>query len=251
MAEVTIASHKWRLPTDDFSPLCDNTLKLNNSAGLSDNPSRLNSFGVCGPNCEICITPIPGQRVSVTNCACDELPRYVDIKLNGGFSHPDVNYADYNRDYQLKYGDNGCGHYVRLPVMVGYTGGTALRTNYIIRTFTGGLADPSAFTDSDAGPVPWRVMTEYDKDKRITVTFHMYGTRQPALANWQNPNPQTYGYSTFSAIMPSGKTCFDEFTLPFAGDYTIPGGAAPSDSLTVFMRNITKPTSVTIKPSQF
>lgn len=57
MPEVTIAQHKWRLPTDEFSPLCDNTLKLNNAAGLSGSPSKLNQFGVCQPSCDICISP--------------------------------------------------------------------------------------------------------------------------------------------------------------------------------------------------
>jgi hypothetical protein len=57
MAEVTIASHKWRLPTDEFSPLCDNTLKLNNSTGLTDNPMKMNQAGVCVPACEMCISP--------------------------------------------------------------------------------------------------------------------------------------------------------------------------------------------------
>jgi hypothetical protein len=251
MPEVTIASHKWRLPTDEFSPLCDNTLKLNNSTGLVDNPSRLNSFGVCGPACEICVTPIPSQRVKVTNCACEELPRYVDIKLNGGFSHPTIDYSGYNQDYQLKYGpqvvsststDSGCNHYVRLPVMVGYPGGTSLRMSYIIRNF-GGLANPGGFTDSDAGPVPWRVSTNYRQiDKRIIVEFHVYGTRQPGSF------PQD-AYSTFSSIIPPGKTCFDELTLPYVEDSTAVGD--PNNSLAVFMRNITKPASITIKPSQF
>lgn len=58
MAEEIIASNKWRIPTDEFSPLCDNTLKLNNSLGLTGTPSKLNSSGACPPACEMCITPI-------------------------------------------------------------------------------------------------------------------------------------------------------------------------------------------------
>lgn len=59
MPEVTIASHKWRKRTRDWSAVCDNTLKLDRSYGLVGNPSTLNEFGVCAPDCEICVTPVP------------------------------------------------------------------------------------------------------------------------------------------------------------------------------------------------
>ena len=61
MPEVTIASHKWRKRTRDWSAVCDNTLKLNRTYGMVGDPSKLNSLGVCAPDCEICVTPIPGE----------------------------------------------------------------------------------------------------------------------------------------------------------------------------------------------
>lgn len=59
MPEVTIASHKWRKKTRDWSPVCDNSMKLNRTAGMVGNPSRLNGFNICQPACEICVTPYP------------------------------------------------------------------------------------------------------------------------------------------------------------------------------------------------
>ncbi len=77
MAEVTIASHKWRLFRDEFSGLCDNTLFLDNTTGLIDDPVKLNSKGVCPPPCKMCISSSPlGLQA---NCFCDSIPRYYDV----------------------------------------------------------------------------------------------------------------------------------------------------------------------------
>jgi hypothetical protein len=57
MAEVIIASHKWRKRTRDFSALCDNVLKLDRTYSLVNDPMKLNRYGICAPDCEMCITP--------------------------------------------------------------------------------------------------------------------------------------------------------------------------------------------------
>ncbi len=59
MAEVIIASHKWRKRTRDFAALCDNALKLDRTYSLVNDPMKMNRYGVCAPDCEICITPMP------------------------------------------------------------------------------------------------------------------------------------------------------------------------------------------------
>jgi hypothetical protein len=64
MPEVTVASRKWRRRTRSFSALCDNMLTLDRTEGLQDDPSKLNRFGVCAPECEICLTPFGSGVVS-------------------------------------------------------------------------------------------------------------------------------------------------------------------------------------------
>lgn len=88
MAEEEIASYSWRLPLDEWSPLCDNILKLDRSSGLAGSPMKLNRLGICPPPCEMCVTAIdpggcdpetaysePGtgiQRLTLT--VCDVVP---------------------------------------------------------------------------------------------------------------------------------------------------------------------------------
>ena len=88
MAEEEIASYSWRLPLDEWSPLCDNILKLNRSGGLSGTPMRLNSSAICSPPCEMCVTAIDpggcelseeysdgGNNIELmTLTACDQVP---------------------------------------------------------------------------------------------------------------------------------------------------------------------------------
>jgi hypothetical protein len=72
MAEVTVASHKWRIPTDEFSPLCDNQLPINNSIGMAGNPSKMNQAGICFPACKMCVSPY-GSLVDISD-ACSAFP---------------------------------------------------------------------------------------------------------------------------------------------------------------------------------
>jgi hypothetical protein len=72
MPEVTIASHKWRIPTDEFSPLCDNRFTIDNSVGLVGNPSKLNQAGICFPACEMCISPY-GSLADISD-SCGAFP---------------------------------------------------------------------------------------------------------------------------------------------------------------------------------
>jgi hypothetical protein len=73
MAEVTVASRKWRRRTRSFSALCDNMLTLDRTYGMQDDPSKLNQLGICASPCEMCVTAIvpvvsiPDALVSSSN----------------------------------------------------------------------------------------------------------------------------------------------------------------------------------------
>lgn len=58
MAEENIAQYRWRIPTDEFSTLCDNTLILDGTDSLIDGPVNKNSNGFCRPECTMCITAL-------------------------------------------------------------------------------------------------------------------------------------------------------------------------------------------------
>jgi hypothetical protein len=80
MAEQIIASHKWRRRTRDWSAVCDNNLKLDRTYSLLDNPSSLNQYGICAPDCEMCITPYP-RNIENQSCYCETIPLFYDVVL--------------------------------------------------------------------------------------------------------------------------------------------------------------------------
>lgn len=57
MPEQEIASIRWRKRLRDWSRICDNGLKLDRTGNLSGTPAKLNSFAICSPECEMCVTP--------------------------------------------------------------------------------------------------------------------------------------------------------------------------------------------------
>lgn len=103
MAEELIAQYQWRIPLEDWSPLCDNKLQLWLPQGISGTPKSLNSLGICAPPCEMCVTakvsntcsptieriPAPDelQQDTLKITLCDSIPdgqRYGFLFAGGG-----------------------------------------------------------------------------------------------------------------------------------------------------------------------
>lgn len=84
MAEELIAEYRWRLPVEEWSVLCDNTLKLDRSTGFSDGPMRKNSVSICAPKCEMCVTPF-GKALEKP-CSWPRVPSKWNVTLNGAFN---------------------------------------------------------------------------------------------------------------------------------------------------------------------
>ena len=77
MPETTVASNKWKIQTDEFSPACDNSLMLD-SDSISSFPMKLNRNGICTPECSACITAFPAEVTDKT-CFFKTLPYLYEV----------------------------------------------------------------------------------------------------------------------------------------------------------------------------
>lgn len=85
MAEELIAQHKWRKRLSEWSPLCDNVMRLDRSESLVESAMKLNSLGICAPPCEMCVTPFGELEALEKPCAWPRVPAKWSVQLNGQF----------------------------------------------------------------------------------------------------------------------------------------------------------------------
>lgn len=89
MAIEEIAKHRWKLPLDEWSPLCDNHLELDRIDAFENSPHKMNQFGLCSPpECNKCVT---AKFVLPDPCDIPMFPKHkrrpiIECKMNGGWA---------------------------------------------------------------------------------------------------------------------------------------------------------------------
>ena len=222
MPETTVASNKWGIQTGLFKRACDNTLRLDNSAGLSAMPVKKNRKGICAPSCEVCITPFPNNVKAP--CFCSEVPLYYEVDLPS----PILGISAFSNCLALSGGQFKFG---------GTAGATCVWSTPL-------QSVPICHTRNDDGSYG---CGRYSQQLRKSLTL---ATLTPTQANlqviifilWSDPKFGENSYSPAWIWSATVNKCFGEWSLPLLSVTPAYGNYSPAQ--------FTWPASITVKSLQ-